>query len=159
MDEPLVANLRDAPARRHPRRASIVELEPGGVHWEETGINVRVMEPGQPSGLYHSEPAQEDFLVLHGECITIVDEREHPLRRWDLLHCPAGAAHVFVGAGSGPCAVLMIGSRNHQGTHYPLSAAAARHGASVSTPTDDPDEAYAAWRRDPWQPAAEVWPP
>jgi uncharacterized cupin superfamily protein len=158
VDDVVVVNLRDARARRHPRRASIIELEPDDGRWADTGINVRVMEPGQPSGRYHSEPNQEDFLVLYGECLAIVDEREQPLRQWDLLHCPADTPHVFVGAGEGPSAVLMIGSRQRQGTHYPLGDAAARHGASVSSPTDDPDEAYADWRREPWQPAGDVWP-
>jgi mannose-6-phosphate isomerase-like protein (cupin superfamily) len=92
VDQVLAINLRDAPARRHPLRASIIELEPGDTRWADTGLNVRVMEPGQPSGRYHSEPNQEDFLVLYGECIAIVDEREQPLRQWDLLHCPAGTA-------------------------------------------------------------------
>ena len=31
-------------------------------------------------------------------------ERQTPRK-----HCPAGVEHVFVGAGEGPCAVLMIG--------------------------------------------------
>jgi len=158
IEQALVINLRDAPARRHPRRASIIELEPDGARWADTGINVRVMEPGQPSGRYHCEPHQEDFLELRGQCIAIVDERELALRQWDLLHCPAGAAHVLIGAGAEPCAVVMIGSRRRQRTHYPLSAAAARYGASVSSPTDEPAEAYADWRREPWQPAADVWP-
>jgi uncharacterized cupin superfamily protein len=96
--------------------------------------------------------------VLHGECVAIVDERELPPRQWDLLHCPAGAAHVLIGAGEEPCTVLMIGSRRRQGTHCPISEAAARHDASVSSPTDEPDEAYADWRREPWQPADGVWP-
>jgi hypothetical protein len=43
--------------------------------------------------------------VLHGQCRLIADEEEHALRQWDLVHLPAGVAHVFVGAGDGPCAV------------------------------------------------------
>ncbi len=158
MDDVLIVNLSDAPARVHPRRASVIDLEPSDARWPDIGINVRVMAPGQPSGRYHAETSQEDFLVLRGECVAIVDERELPLRQWDLLHCPAGAAHVFVGAGDGPCAVLMIGSRRSEGIHYPLSDLAARHDASVSTPTDSPDEAYADWRVEPWQPSSDVWP-
>ena len=158
MDEVLVVNLRDAPARRHPRRASIIELETDPARWADTGINVRVMEPGQPSGRYHSEPNQEDFLVLHGECLVIIDDREQLLRRWDFVHCPADTAHVFIGAGEGPSVVLMIGSRQRDGTRYPVSEAAARHGASVSRPTDDPGEAYADWRLEPWRSCGDVWP-
>ena len=90
------------------------------------------MEPGQPNCRYHSEPVQEDFLVLHGECIAIVDGAEHRLRRWDFFHCPAGVEHVFVGAGDGPCAVLMIGSRRRDEAHYPVNEVAAKYGASVA---------------------------
>ena len=34
----------------------------------QVGVKVRVLEPGQPNGIYHSENQQEDFLVLSGEC-------------------------------------------------------------------------------------------
>jgi hypothetical protein len=75
-----------------------------------------------------------------------VNDEERPLRRWDFLHCPAGSEHVFVGAGDGPCAVLMIGSRREDACHYIVNERAAKHDASVSRATDDPAEAYADWR-------------
>ena len=75
------------------------------------GINLRVLEPGQPAAVYHAESVQEGFLVLSGECVVIIDGEERTLRAWDFVHCPAGTAHVFVGAGDGPCAILMIGAR------------------------------------------------
>jgi uncharacterized cupin superfamily protein len=159
MDETLIVNVADAPASAHPRRATVIDFEPHGERvWPDTGVNVSIMQPGQPNCRYHSEPVQEDFLVLHGECIAIIDGEEHRLRRWDLLHCPAGVEHVFVGAGSGPCAVLMIGSRRLDEAHYPLNDLAARYDASSPTPTDDPAEAYADWRREPWQPVENPWP-
>jgi uncharacterized cupin superfamily protein len=154
-----VINLADAPAIGHPERATFIRLEPSGVTWPDTGINVQVMQPGQPNCRYHSEPAQEDFLVLSGECIAIVDGEERSLRQWDFLHCPAGTAHVFVGAGNGPCAVLMIGSRREDACHYPVNDAAAVYGASVSAETDDPAEAYADWLAE--MPDAQIpnpWP-
>ena len=67
---------------------------------------MQILQPGQPNCLYHSEPVQEDFLVLHGECLVILEGEERRLRQWDFVHCPPGAEHVFVGAGDGPCAVL-----------------------------------------------------
>ncbi len=121
VDEPFVINLADAPASGHPARASFIQLEPDGVVWPDTGVNVHVMQPGQPSCRYHSEPVQEDFLVLSGRCVAIVDGGERPLRQWDFFHCPAGTDHVFVGVGDGPCAVLMIGSRREGACHYPVS--------------------------------------
>jgi uncharacterized cupin superfamily protein len=159
IDEPLIINLADAPARAHPRRATVIELEPGRAEWPDTGVNVQVMQPGQPNCRYHSEPVQEDFLVLYGECIAIVNGEEKRLRQWDFLHCPGGTEHVFVGAGSGPCAVLMIGSRREYAPHYMVNALAARYDASVQEDTDDRDRAYADWRAEPWRQVPSPWPP
>src|SRR5689334_7281993 len=103
-DEPFIRNLADLAAFSHPRRATIVDPEPEGVEWPDLGVNVQIMQPGQPNCRYHSEPVQEDFLVLYGECLVILAGEERPLRQWDLVHCPAGTEHVFVGAGEGPCA-------------------------------------------------------
>jgi uncharacterized cupin superfamily protein len=158
VDEPLIINIADAPAMQHPRRSTSIDFEPDDAPWPDTGINVQVMQPGQPNCRYHSEPVQEDFLVLHGECIAIVDGVEHRVRQWDLVHCPAGVEHVFVGAGDGPSAVLMIGSRRVDAAHYPVNEVAARYDASVSRETDDVAEAYADWRREPWTPVANPWP-
>jgi uncharacterized cupin superfamily protein len=158
VDEPLIINIADAPAIEHPRRSTSIDFEPDGAHWPDTGLNVQIMQPGQPNCRYHSEPVQEDFLVLSGECIAIVDGEEHRLRQWDLLHCPAGVAHVFVGAGDGPSAVLMIGSRREDRAHYPVDAVAAKYDASVSRVTDVVAEAYADWRREPWTPVPNPWP-
>jgi mannose-6-phosphate isomerase-like protein (cupin superfamily) len=145
IDEPFVINLADAPAIGAPWGATQIRLEPDGVIWPDTGVNVQVMQPGQPNCRYHSEPVQEDFLVLYGECIAIVDDEERALRQWDFLHLPDGSEHVFVGAGDGPCAVLMIGSRREDAPHYPVNDKAARYGASVSKETGDPAEAYGDW--------------
>jgi uncharacterized cupin superfamily protein len=158
MDETIVMNVADAPARAHPCRATIIDFEGEELHWPDTGVNIQIMVPGQPNCMYHSEPVQEDFLVLFGECIAIVDGEERALRQWDFLHCPAGVEHVFVGAGDGPCAVLMIGSRRRDEAHYPVNGVAARYGASAAIETDEPAEAYAEWRREPWREARNPWP-
>src|SRR5437588_1678819 len=158
MDEPLIINVADAPALSHPRRATVIALEPEGAEWPDTGVNVQIMQPGQPNCRYHSEPVQEDFLVLHGECIVILAGEERRLGRWDFVHCPAGTEHVFVGAGDGPCAVLMIGSRRQDAAHYPVNEVAAKYDASVSRDTDDPAEAYADWRQIPRARAPNPWP-
>lgn len=50
---------------------------------------------------------------------------------------------MFVGAGEGPSAVLMIGSRREDAAHHPVNPVAAKYDASVEQDTDDPDEAYA----------------
>lgn len=115
------------------------------------GVNVHVLEPGQPNCMYHGEDEQEDFLVLAGECLLLVEGEERRLKQWDFVHCPPWTEHVFVGAGSGPCAILMVGSRTPDaGVHYPVSELAHSHRAGVPEAIDDPRAAYA--------PFAEVGP-
>lgn len=157
MDQAFVINVADAPAVRRPHQATLIDLEPEAVSWPDTGLNIQVMEPGQPNCRYHSEPVQEDFLVLHGECLVILEGEERRLRQWDFVHCPAGTEHVFVGAGDGRCAVLMIGSRRENLAHYPVNAVAAKYDASVTEATDDPAQAYADWGREPRGPAPNPW--
>jgi uncharacterized cupin superfamily protein len=158
MDVPFVMNVADAPTEAHSRRAMCIDFESRDARWPDTGVNIQIMQPGRPNCRYHSEPVQEDFLVLHGECIVILEGEERPLRQWDFVHVPAGVEHVFVGAGEGPCAVLMIGSRRKDEAHYPVNEVAARYDASVSTATDDPAEAYADWRREPPSSVPNPWP-
>jgi uncharacterized cupin superfamily protein len=120
--------------------------------FQQLGFHLAVLEPGQPSSLYHSEPSQEDFLVLAGECIAVIEEEERRLQAWDFVHCPPGTRHVFVGTGDGPCVLVLVGSRfGERGVHYPASAAAAAHGAAAETETDSAKEAYAPfghWRNE-----------
>jgi uncharacterized cupin superfamily protein len=114
----------------------------------QLGINVSTMQPGQPLCLYHKEEAQEDFLVLAGECVLLVNGEERPLRTWDFVHTPAGTEHVIVGAGSGPSIVLAVGARpDPEHLLYPVSELAAKHGASADEETTEPREAYARFNR------------
>jgi uncharacterized cupin superfamily protein len=90
--------------------------------FEETGFTLTVLEPGRPSGLYHAESTQEDFLVLAGTYLLLVDDTEHPLRPWDFVHCPAGTAHCFVATGEAPCVIFIIGSAGSVGVLNSLAA-------------------------------------
>jgi uncharacterized cupin superfamily protein len=100
--------------------------------------------------MYHAESSQEDFLVLTGTCLLIVEEHERPLRAWDFVHCAPGTRHTFVGTGDGPCVIFMIGARREGETIvYPRSDAARAHDAGVAQETSSPHEAYAPfghWR-------------
>jgi uncharacterized cupin superfamily protein len=147
-----IRNLDGAPAGRSERHGLWTELETEDSRFEDFGINVHVVQPGQPNAMYHGEDAQEDFLVLHGECIAIIEDEEHHLSTWDFVHCPRGTRHVFVGAGDGPCAILMVGARREQESEYPPSEAAARHGAAAEDPAD-PYPGFTATR------ATFSWPP
>jgi uncharacterized cupin superfamily protein len=114
---------------------------------EQLGVRTHVLPPGEPNGCYHSETQQEDFLVLAGECIVIVEGEERRLKQWDFFHSPAGTEHVFVGAGESPCAIFMIGSRTDEWTvRYPVSELAASHGASVDHAVTSPRDAYVSWQ-------------
>ena len=158
-DDWFVINVADAPAFHNERGGSSVKFESTEDRFPEYGINIRELQPGQPNGKYHRENVQEDFLVLSGECIAIVNGEERPLRAWDFLHCPAGTEHIFVGAGDGPCHILMVGARRpHKRLDYHPNELAARHGASVEEPTSVPSEAYADWTRE-FTPTQLNWPP
>jgi uncharacterized cupin superfamily protein len=122
-----------------------------GHMFDQIGINLAFLSPGKPSGLYHADSRQEDFLVLSGECLAIVEEEERRLRAWDFLHCPPGTRHGFVGMGSEPCVMLMVGARtSEREVVYPRSEAALRRGAGVEVDTSSANEAYAPFPH--WQP-------
>ena len=118
----------------------------GDVPFPQVGINIQVLQPGQPNCMYHGENQQEDFLVLSGECLLVVEGEERRLRAWDFVHCPPWANHVFVGAGDGPCAILMVGARlENEELIYPVDEVASRHAAAVEKETPDPRVAYARY--------------
>jgi uncharacterized cupin superfamily protein len=163
-----VVNVRDAEwwtsESRGARCAFESEYPPGDappLEFAQLGINVTVLEPGQ-SGLYHAEAGQEAFLVLSGGCTLLVEGEERLLRPWDFFHAPPWTEHIFVGAGDGPCVILMAGARSGDpGVRYPVSELAARYGAGVDEETSDWRQAYATaepsqrqrppyWNRLPW---------
>jgi uncharacterized cupin superfamily protein len=120
----------------------------GQPRFPQVGINIGVLQPGQPACMYHGEDEQEDFLVLYGQALLLIEGEERLLQAWDFVHCPPWAEHVFVGAGDGPCAIVAIGSRTGGDVIYPESELAQRHRAGVEHETTDPAQAYAATPRD-----------
>jgi uncharacterized cupin superfamily protein len=134
----------------------------GDTDFPQVGINLYVLEPGEPIGMYHWESDQEDFLVLSGDALLIVEGEERTLRQWDFVHCPALTKHIIVGAGEGPCAVLGIGARraHHAGEQwgaYSVDEVARRHGAGVDRETNDADVAYAHLPAREWTAYREGW--
>jgi uncharacterized cupin superfamily protein len=157
-----VLNAREARWYHGEGRGAICDFE-GETEFPQLGINLRVLEPGEPNGMYHWEADQEDFLVLAGEALLIVEGEERPLRTWDFVHCPAGTNHIILGAGGGPCLVLAVGARDRtrgpEWGGYPVDEVALRHGAGVEQETTDASEAYARFApreptryRDGWIP-------
>jgi uncharacterized cupin superfamily protein len=141
-----VVNAKEARWLEHKTFGSGTTFE-GDPEFEQIGINIGVLEPGQPACLYHRENAQEDFLVLWGECLLLVEGEERRLKAWDFVHCPPWTEHVFVGAGDGPCGILAVGARGREEIVYPVSELARRHGASAEQETPDPKQAYAPFGR------------
>jgi uncharacterized cupin superfamily protein len=138
--------------------------EEAETHFRELGVSLVVLEPGEPIGMYHWEADTEDFLVLFGEALLIVEGEERPLRRWDFVHCPPQTQHMIVGAGSGPCVVLAIGARTHigedcNGGAYTVDEVALRHGAGVETETSNPDVAYERYAPSEPTPYRQGWLP
>jgi uncharacterized cupin superfamily protein len=126
--------------------------------FQQYGIGVHVLHPGQVNGLYHSESVQEDFFVLSGECLLLVEEQERRLKAWDFVHFAPGTRHICIGAGDGPCAILMVGTRGPEKTlHYPVTELAQKHGAAAPEETSNPREAYREWPRN-FRRVRATWP-
>jgi uncharacterized cupin superfamily protein len=143
-----VVNVRDARWGVHEAFGAGCRFEGPKAQFSQLGINIHVLDPGIPACLYHRENLQEDFLVLFGECTLVIEGEERQLRAWDFVHCPPETDHVFVGAGDGPCAILMVGARSpDEKLLYPVSEAAGEYGASAEKETPSPEEAYAKYPR------------
>jgi uncharacterized cupin superfamily protein len=141
-----VVNARDAAWLTHDVFGASCVFESPDAEFAELGISLAVLEPGQPNGLYHGEDTQEDFLVLSGQCLLLVEGEERTLRAWDFFHCAPDTEHILIGAGDAPCVVLMTGTRRRgRPIHYPVSDLAKRHGAGVEVATTSPPEAYAGY--------------
>jgi uncharacterized cupin superfamily protein len=147
-----VLNARDARWFHRPGRGDSLPLTGSDEFEAETyfpmlGMSIQVLSPGEPNSMYHWETEQEDFLVLSGEALLIVEGQERPLRRWDFVHCPPETRHVFVGAGDTPCVILAVGSRQFQAGgpwgKYTVDDAARRHNACPDEETQDSGVAYA----------------
>ena len=143
-----VVNAREARWRERGGRGLRCVFE-GDPEFSQVGVSLYVLQPGETIGLYHWEADQEDFLVIDGEGLLIIEGEERPLRRWDFVHCPAKAAHNILAAGDRPCIVLGIGARDRSmgpdWGGYLVDQTAQRHGVGVERETPDPAVAYASW--------------
>jgi len=146
-----VMNARDARWFQRPGTDSLPltgcdEFE-AETYFPMLGMSIQVLAPGEPNSIYHWETEQEDFLVLAGEALLIVEGQERPLKQWDFVHCPPETRHVFVGAGAGPCVILAASSRQFQKDgpwgYYTVDEAARRHNACPDVETQDGNVAYA----------------
>jgi uncharacterized cupin superfamily protein len=146
-----VMNARDARWFDNPGRGHDLPLTGSDEYEAETffpmlGMSIRVLPRGEPNAIYHWETEQEDFLVLSGAGLLIVEGEERELRQWDFVHCPPETRHVLVGAGNVPCVILCASSRQFQKDgpwgYYCSDEVAARYNASSPEDTQDGGVAY-----------------
>jgi uncharacterized cupin superfamily protein len=140
-----VLNARDAAWQEREGRWAMLHFR-GANEFVQLGVNLFVLAPREPLGMYHSEQDEEDFLIVAGEAVLLIEGEERRLRQWDFVHCPPGAEHTIVGGDGGPCVVLGCGARARQpttGWHYPVNHLALSRNAGVQRETRDMAEAYA----------------
>ncbi|HEY1369214.1 MAG TPA: cupin domain-containing protein [Gaiellaceae bacterium] len=146
-----VLNATDARWYHADGRSAFCDFE-GDTSFSQLGINIGVLGPGEAMAMYHWEADQEDFLVVSGEALLIVEGEERPIRAWDFVHCPPDTKHTIIGAGTGPCVVVAVGARersvdNPDWGGYTVDEVAERHGVGVEQETNEPREAYAGLTR------------
>jgi len=74
------------------------------------------------------------------------------------MHFAPGTRHICIGAGDGPCAILMVGARGEgKKLHYPVTELAVEHGVAAPEETDDAREAYREWPRN-FKQVKATWP-
>jgi len=126
----------------------------GDIIFDQIGIGINVLAPGQPLSMYHLESDEEDFLILSGTATLLVEGQERPLRRWDFVHCPPYTEHTIV-AGPEGCVVFGVGARERHTeigpdgervgkegeSEYTVDDTALEHGAGIEPGTPQ-DEAY-----------------
>ena len=146
-----VLNMREAEWRRADGRGAVCVVGDDFEGWRresaQFGVNPFVLQPGEAMSMYHWELDEEDFLIVFGEAVLVVEGEERRLRAWDFVHCPPQTRHLIVGAGTRPCLVIAVGAREHsedpRSLGFPVDAVAKRHGASVEEETMDGGLAYA----------------
>jgi uncharacterized cupin superfamily protein len=153
-----VLNARGGRWWRSEAKGQGTELE-GSHQFPQLGFHLNVLAPGQ-HGVYHGEVGEEDFLVVSGECVLVIEGEERHLKAWDFVHCPPWTQHVFVGEGDRPCVIVMAGSRAEGfDVVYPVNELAAKHDASVPVETSNWEEAHARFGQGQLSAYREGWLP
>jgi uncharacterized cupin superfamily protein len=141
-----VLNARDSRWYYIAGRGAFCDFEGEQKDWTQLGINISRLGPNEAMAMYHWEADQEDFLVVYGEALLVIEGEERQLRQWDFVHCPPDTKHTILGAGEDGCVVVALGAREHQNSPgwggYTADEVARRHDASVEQDTTNPDDAY-----------------
>lgn len=152
-----VVNVRDA-RWLHNRMRSVCRFGgEGEAHFDDLGVSLYHLQPGQSMSLYHHEAGQEDFLVLAGNCSLLIEGQERALGRWDFVHCPPRTAHTIV-ATTAPAMILAVGARKEKGSaHYPVEPLAITHGAGVPDDATPASDVYASFGEPAPGPAPDIF--
>jgi hypothetical protein len=79
-----VLNAREAQWWKRSGLGTLCDFE-GEPRFRQLGINLTLLEPGEPMTMYHWEAAQEDFLMLSGEALLVIEGEERTIRQWDFV--------------------------------------------------------------------------
>lgn len=152
-----VVNVRDA-RWMHNRMRSVCRFGgEGEAHFDDLGVSMYHLQPGQSMSLYHHEAGQEDFLVLRGQCTLLIDGQERPLGPWDFVHCPPRTAHTIVTTDQSAL-ILAVGARSEKGSaRYPVEPIAVAHDAGVPDESRSATEVYASFGTPTRGPAPDVF--
>jgi uncharacterized cupin superfamily protein len=152
-----VINARDARWMHNEMRTVCRFGGEGPAHFDDLGVGLYWIEPGRPMTLYHHESGQEDFLVLRGEAVLVIEGQERTLRAWDFIHCPPGTAHTIIATSETPALILAVGARiERHSARYPVEPAAVRHGAGVPDANVSARDHYATFGQPRPSPAPEL---
>jgi uncharacterized cupin superfamily protein len=153
-----VVNVRDTRWLHHDLRSFCRFGGQGEAHFDDLGVSLYWLRPGQAMSLYHHEAGQEDFLVLTGDCTLVIDGQERALETWDFVHCPPRTAHTIVATGDQPALVLGVGARKEKGSaRYPVDPLAIAHRAGVPDESVTAQETYASFGEPAVGPAPEFF--
>jgi uncharacterized cupin superfamily protein len=155
-----IMNVADCVSYKHSKGGQYIRFEnEKTAAFPHYGIGIHVVWPDQPSAKYHAESNQESFMVLEGECRLIVEGEERIMKKWDFFHCAPNTAHITIGAGDGPCALLMVGARlPEEDLEYPHHPLAEKYGAQTPQEHTRRDGAYADWDDEEYVPGPFPWP-
>lgn len=122
-----------AAAERYDARMGQIAAHLGA---EKLGYNVTVVPPGKRAFPFHSHLANEEmFFILDGRGEVRIGGETHPIRRGDIIACPAGGrdtAHQIVNTGDVDLRYLAVSTRiSPEVCEYPDSD---KYGVLATTP-------------------------
>ena len=144
-----VLNARDARWWQRDGLGRWADLEGDG-DFPQLGMRIAVLQPGEPSGMYHAETGQEDFLVVSGECVLVIEGEERQLKAWDSSTVRRGPATRSSAQETGRASSSRsVRGRGTTRSSTPSTKWLRRTARASRKETPLPKEAYAPYPREP----------